>query len=128
MKKKETKEKQFKENVVYVDGPEEAAKANKSRINSQKKKMITLLAVLAIVITVVIVMFLNREYKGYKVVKSSETNYENTAGYVQFSGNLLKYTPDGVSYINSNGDTVWSAGIDMKMPMVVVSGNYAVVL
>lgn len=127
MKKKETKEKQFKENVVYVDGPEEAAKANKSRINSQKKKMITLLAVLAIVITVVTVMFLNREYKGYKVVKSSETNYENTAGYVQFSGNLLKYTPDGVSYINSNGDTVWSAGIDMKMPMVVVSGNYAVV-
>lgn len=127
MKTKKTKEKQLNENVVYVDGPEEAAKANKNRIDSQKRKMIMLAVALIIVIAFVAVIFLNREYKGYKVIKNNETNYENTAGYVQFSGNLLKYTPDGVSYINSNGDTVWSAGIDMKMPMAVVSGSYAVV-
>ncbi len=119
-----------KDNVIYVDGPKEAAEGNKKRKEELKKKNIILLAfvfVAVVIAVVVIYSLINREYKGYKVLDSNETDYENTANYISFSGNLLKYTPDGVSYINSNGDTVWSAGVDMKMPVAVSSGNYAVV-
>lgn len=118
------------DNVVYVNGPEEAKQNNDERIKrSRRNKRIgfALALLLVVILMVVVHSLMNKEYKGYRVVKSSETNYENTANYIQFGGNLLKYTPDGVSYINGNGDTEWAAGIDMKMPVAVVSGNYAVV-
>ena len=122
--------KKDKDNVIYVDGPKEAAEGNKKRKEELKKKNIILVffvIVAAIIAGVIIYSVINREYKGYKVLDSNETDYENTASYISFSGNLLKYTPDGVSYISSNGATVWSAGVDMKMPVAVASGNYAVV-
>lgn len=121
---------QDNDNVVYVNGSEETQEHNK-RVQREilRRKKIVFFAVLivAAVAGIVIYVMLHKEYKGYKVVKSAETNYENTASYVQFAGNLLKYTPDGVSYINANGDTVWSAGINMLMPMAVTSGDYAVI-
>ncbi|MBE5945014.1 MAG: hypothetical protein E7258_08890 [Lachnospiraceae bacterium] len=124
------KKKEEKDNVIYVDGPEEVAEENlkkKREYTSQKKLGIIILFLVMVAVAIWVYYILNREYKGYKVIKTNETNYENTASYIQFSGNLLKYTPDGVSYINANGDTVWVAGIDMKMPVAVASGNYAAV-
>ena len=121
---------QDNDNVVYVNGSEETQEHNKlvQREISRRKKMVFFaVLIVAAVAGIVIYVMLHKEYKGYKVVKSAETNYENTASYVQFAGNLLKYTPDGVSYINANGDTVWSAGINMLMPMAVTSGDYAVI-
>lgn len=121
---------QDNDNVVYVNGSEETQEHNKRvqrEISRRKKIVFFAVLIVAAVAGIVIYIMLHKEYKGYKVVKSAETNYENTASYVQFAGNLLKYTPDGVSYINANGDTVWSAGINMLMPMAVTSGDYAVI-
>ena len=121
---------QDNDNVVYVNGSEETQEHNKRvqrEISRRKKIVFFAVLIVAAVAGIVIYVMLHKEYKGYKVVKSAETNYENTASYVQFAGNLLKYTPDGVSYINANGDTVWSAGINMLMPMAVTSGDYAVI-
>lgn len=119
-----------KDNVIYVNGSDDANERNKQvqQVNTHiKKKILIIVAVTLIVAVIICYAVLHREYKGYKVLKSAETDYENTANYVQFAGNLLKYTPDGVSYINGNGDVVWSAGINMMMPMAVTSGNYAAI-
>lgn len=101
----------------------------KQRLQSfaQKRSSLIFCVVAILVILIVVYAMLHKTYRGYKVLMHNDTNYENTAGYLQFGGNLLKYTPDGVSYINTNGDTVWTAGVDMKMPMAVSSGDYAVV-
>lgn len=126
--KKEVKQ-QDRDNVVYVHGSEKAEQYNNEQAERvrRNKKIIFLLAVLAVVIVFIMVRaMLNRCYKGYRVIESNETYYENTASYIQFAGGLLKYTPDGASYINTNGDVVWSAGVDMMMPIAVTSGNYAV--
>ena len=127
---KDRQKKNKDDNVIYVRGNEEAGENNRLKEKGRKKKnnlFLLLLLFLIIVVTAVITMISNKEYKGYRVLSQTETNYENTASYIQFSNNLLKYTPDGVSYINRNGDTVWSAGINMKMPIAVARGNYAVV-
>lgn len=121
---------QDNDNVVYVNGSEETKEHNKrvQREISRRKKLAFFVVLIVVAVAgIVIYVMLHKEYKGYRVVKSAETDYENTASYVQFAGNLLKYTPDGVSYINANGDTVWSAGINMLMPMAVTSGDYAVI-
>lgn len=119
------------ENVIYLNGSEEAKQRNTiARKNAARKKLffVGVVIVVAIIAVVVVFKLLNREYKGYTVKKRISTSYENTANYEYFDGELLKYTPDGVSYINSNGDTVWSAGINMNMPLVVTSGEYAAIV
>lgn len=118
------------DNVIPMNN-QEATPINKikQRLKSflQNRSTLIVCVVVLIVALAVVYFLLHRTYRGYRVIRHNDTNYENTAGYLQFGGNLLKYTPDGVSYINTNGDTVWTAGVDMKMPMAVSSGDYAVV-
>ena len=129
-KQEKTKKQEQTDNVVYVDAPPEAREHNAKKRKEYVRKRITVflsVIVVAFAAFFVIKALLNREYKGYSVLKTYDTSYENTANYIRFDGNLLKYTPDGISYINSNGETLWSSGVDMKMPMAVANGSYAVV-
>lgn len=119
-----------KDNVIYMESSQETKEANDRRnqlTRSQKKASYVLFVLVAIVAVLVISFLFNKQYKGYKIVDSNITDYENTANYIEFCSGLLKYTPDGVSYIDANGNTVWSAGVDMKQPVAVVSGKYVAI-
>lgn len=123
-------EKTTKDNVINFGGSKEAGERNEElqKQEQSKKRLVGIGVLVCLVIAAVIYMFgRSWEYKGYKVVDCNQTDYANTANYIQFSDNLLKYTPDGVSYINKKGETVWTTGINMKIPVAVSSGDYAVV-
>lgn len=124
------KEEATNEKIIDAGGSEIAGKRNAEQLESEHKKhrawKIGILIVLVFA-AVAYVIGTRWEYKGYKVVESNQTDYSNTASYIRFSDNLLKYTPDGVSYINAKGETVWTTGINMKVPVAVASGDYAVV-
>ena len=70
-----------------------------------------------------------RRYEDYrtaweKQIPASENGF---AGYEPFGSNVLKYTKDGASYINSRGKIVWSISYQMKSPVCYVNGSYAVI-
>ncbi len=118
------------DNIVYVNGPEEAAQNNLrlQKIKATKQKiMIACVVIAGVILLAIFVTSKTKAYKGYRINQSVATNYESTANYINFCDNLLKYTPDGVSYINVKGEIEWVAGIDMKMPVAVSSGTFAVV-
>lgn len=118
------------DNIVYVHGPEEAAQNNLrlQKIKATKQKiMIACVVIAGVILLAIFVTSKTKAYKGYRINQSVATNYESTANYINFCDNLLKYTPDGVSYINVKGEIEWAAGIDMKMPVAVSSGTFAVV-
>jgi hypothetical protein len=118
------------DNVINIKGPKEAEIRNKrmKKMLALRRRLMAGVVVCAVILAIVLGIYIsNREYKGYKVISSADTVYETNAEYKEFGGNLLKYTPDGVSYINANGDTVWTAGCDMKVPIAETNGNYAVV-
>ena len=48
-------------------------------------------------------------------------------GYVDFGSNMIKYTKDGASYIDSRGKTIWVQTYEMKSPIAEVNGSYAVI-
>ncbi len=128
--KREKPRTRTKDNVIYMESSQETKEANDRRdqlTRSQKKASYVLFALVAIVAVLLISFLFNKQYKGYKIVDSNITDYENTANYIEFCSGLLKYTPDGVSYIDANGNTVWSAGVDMKQPVAVVSGKYVAI-
>ena len=98
-------------------------------ISARVKVLIVILVVLiAAVVIVSVRRYINtREYQGYNVVSSVETKGDNIADYIMFSDNVLKVTKDGVAYIDATGNTVWDCSYAMKMPQVVVNGDYAAV-
>ena len=118
-------------NIIQVGGDPQLAEENISRRTKRralKTRLFVVLVVLLLVGGVIYYVYTrNREYLGYKVLSSTDIIYEANAEYTEFGGNLLKYTPEGVSYINANGDVVWTAGADMKVPIASTNGDYAVV-
>ncbi|MBR6402832.1 MAG: hypothetical protein IKS48_05565 [Eubacterium sp.] len=119
------------DNIIYVDSSEELREENYRRaahkMRLRSNVMLTFLVLVVIAGVTSFVYLKMRSFNGYKVIRSSETNFESNAEYLEFGGNLLKYTPDGVSYINEAGDTVWTAGVDLKVPIAATNGDYAVV-
>ena len=51
----------------------------------------------------------------------------SVAGYVSFGSNVIKYTRDGASYIDSRGKTIWVITYEMRDPTASVNGGYAVI-
>lgn len=98
-------------------------------ISARVKVLIVILVILITAVVIVSVRrYINtREYQGYNVVSSVETNGDNIADYIMFSDNVLKVTKDGVAYIDATGNTVWDCSYAMKMPQAVVNGDYAAV-
>jgi hypothetical protein len=122
--------KQNDNNVVYVETSKDAAGriSEQNRLREKRKKTVLIIIVVVFIVACGLLFWQeHRCFRNFRVLESTETNYENTANYVQYAANLLKYTSDGVSYINANGDTVWSAGIDMDKPIAAVCGDYAMV-
>lgn len=44
--------------------------------------------------------------------------------YVDFGANIVKYTKDGATYIDSRGKKVWTQPYEMKSPIASVNGDY----
>lgn len=104
---------------------------NRKRLTKKAKRQ-AVGGIAAGIVILVLAVFLfvqgkTQSYNSVKVVESVKTSYEPNAQYLEFGGNLLKYSPDGVSYINAEGDTVWTAGIDLAVPIAETAGRYAVV-
>ena len=89
--------------------------------------VLIVLLIIGAIVGVVMHQIRTKTYNGYKVISENEMAFDSAANYIVFSDNLLKYSSDGVSYINKSGDIVWTAGINMNMPKAVARGDYAVV-
>ncbi len=66
-------------------------------------------------------------YTSYETIRQIPLNEGSLVGYEDFGSNVLKYTRDGASYINSHGENVWTESYEMKMPIVSVNGDFAAI-
>lgn len=44
--------------------------------------------------------------------------------YIEFGGNMVRYTKDGAAYIDAKGKTIWVQSYEMQSPAAVVNGDY----
>ena len=109
--------------------PEKAR--NKKRIKKKlriairkRKKILRPVAVMLAFIIVGILGFLyiqNRSYHDYKILESSEQEDTVSTQYVNLDGKILRYSPDEVSVVNSNLETVWSENYQIQNPIADVT-------
>ncbi|MCI8506418.1 MAG: hypothetical protein HFI67_09555 [Lachnospiraceae bacterium] len=68
-----------------------------------------------------------RQYTEATVLWEKEMAADASSGYETYGENLLRYTRDGVSYLNRKGEEIWNQAFEMKSPFAAVRGDYAVI-
>lgn len=63
-----------------------------------------------------------RSYHTYKVVQTSEQEDIVSTNYVEMDGNILRYSPDGVSFVSDKMSTLWSETYQMQNPVAMITG------
>lgn len=84
--------------------------------------LFVVVAVIALMIYRLLVSYTDYDVRiSYDRVDSEETQF------LDYKGNQLKYSPDGVFYARYNGDIIWSYSFDMTSPKMAYSDNFIVV-
>ena len=96
------------------------------RFSGKEKKVITV-AVVAAAVCLVFLFVEKRSYHSYKVLATSEQEDVVSTQYIEMDGDILRYSPDGVSVVDSNMNTVWNETYAMQNPIADVNGDRAVV-
>ena len=101
-------------------------KKSRHKRNAVKRTIITAVAVVAAIAAVGFYME-KRSYHNYKIVQSSEQEDVISTSYVEMDGDILRYSPDGVSLVSDKMNTLWSETYQMQNPMADVNGTRAVI-
>ena len=108
------------------------------KVIRRRIRIVLILLALAVIAGLCIYRYsIYHEYTDYQVVWEKDFTVEDTEGvtkgegnfngYVDFADGILKYTKDGVSYLDAQGKVVWNQGYEMKSPIISVNGEFAAV-
>lgn len=91
----------------------------------QNRKVRMILAVVLVVAVVLGIYLYNiyHKYDGYKVKDSIKIDSGESSKYVAFGDFVVRYSGDGISYIDGE-ETVWDEAFEMKAPLIDVCGDY----
>ena len=98
----------------------------KLKEHRRKKRSIILILVLALALLVFFIWnyMKNKTFTSYKTINEVSVAEGSTSEYVSYRDGVIKYSKDGMSYLNSAGETVWNQAYDMKDPVVAVCGDF----
>lgn len=72
-------------------------------------------------------IFDGRTYSGYTVMNSVNCDDGESTRYAAYLDGYIKYSNDGVSYVNDKGVSVWNQTVSMQNPQIKICGEAAVV-
>ncbi len=77
----------------------------------------------AVVIAVIVNVADGITYSSYAVTKSVNCDDSESTKYISYLDGYLKYSNDGVSYVNSKGVSVWNQTVSMQNPQIKTCGD-----
>lgn len=110
-------------------------RSNEYRLEKQKlrKRILLITGAVVAVLFICLVVFLiwnlirTKTYTGYTETASFERADSNSVQYEYYGGNLLKYSRDGASAVNSEGEVLWNGSYEMSTPIVDTCGQYVAI-
>lgn len=103
----------------------------KDKIFKHRMQILTrvLIVIVAIVICFIVVKVYrdNQIYNTYEIVQRLDKVGTNSSNYVNYQGNVLIYSKDGMSAYDRKGNQLWNQTYEMQDPIVKVNGEYVAV-
>lgn len=99
----------------------------------KKKKgigKILFLVAVAVVLVAAILWILyqrNRTFDSFEIIHTSYFEENGIMFYETYLDNVVRYSKDGITYVNAKGEVVWSSAYQMKMPKVCTNKEYVAV-
>ena len=130
---REIKKRQLRRQIVPSPAPqeedsEEIVRKARKRVKLKRLRIFLIIGVILIAAGIGLFQYFRYyQYTSYDVVWEKEMKEGSFVGYMDFGGNVLKYSKDGASYIDNQGKEIWVQSFEMKSPTACVSGNYAAV-
>lgn len=105
---------------------EEQEQFEKARKKRWKKTALIAAVVVALAIGVYLLINL-QTYTSARALDTYTVSGASGSAYEQFADGVLKYSRDGISYLNQHGEEMWNQPYQMKNPVVDVNGSSAAV-
>lgn len=100
----------------------------KNKKKSLVKWILIILSMFLFVGIGVYIFLTHTTYDKVRVLNTTALEHENGEKYVEFSGDILKYSKDRVSLLNKKGKERWNFSYQMQNPVVSVNEKAAVII
>lgn len=102
--------------------------SRKKRIKRIRRIVILILALALIAAGAIYVYRLyNKSYKSYEVINTMDNAVGNEAKYMRYGTSVIKYSKDGASAIDKDGNLLWNGSYEMNKPIIDTCGDYVVI-
>lgn len=109
------------------DGLEDPLLNGKERRMKRRKRTAVRLGISVVVVVGIYLFITLQTYTKVRISDSFAVGEASSGSYVEFESGLLKYSRDGVSYLNQKGEEEWNQSYQIKKPTVVVGNSAALV-
>lgn len=89
--------------------------------------IISLLIISALAIMFIIYQLNNINYSDFKVMESIERSDNTSTYYTNYNGGILRYSKDGATFMNLQGESIWNSTYGMNAPISDVCDEYVVI-
>jgi len=106
-----------------------AAKEKLKQIGTISRFRIIMYVGLALLCIILVVGIIGKRtfYDSYTVVNVIENKDNISENYQVIGDNLIKYSRNGASYSNKNGETLWNQAFEMQEPRAAAGGDYVAI-
>ena len=115
---------EIREENDILDELEEKIRHHKKRY---LQKVGIIVAAIVLALTGGIMYVTHQTYTKVQVVNTYSDEVEDGEQYAEFAGGILKYTRDGVAFVNNKGKEKWNAAYQMQTPIISVKGDSAAI-
>ena len=110
------------------DQPKTEEQEQFEKARKKRWKKTALIAAVVVALTVGVYLLINLQtYTSARALDTYTVSGASGSAYEQFADGVLKYSRDGISYLNQHGEEMWNQPYQMKNPVVDVNGSSAAV-
>lgn len=113
-----------KEEIILLQSEDPPLKKGKKGLG---KVLILLVATVLLLGAIFFVLYQrNRTFDSFEIVNTYYFEETGVMSYETYLDSVVRYSKDGITYVNAKGEVVWSSAYQMKMPKVCVNKEYVV--
>lgn len=110
------------------DQPKTEEQEQFEKARKKRWKKTALIAAVVVALAVGVYLLINLQtYTSARAIDTYTVSGASGSAYEQFADGVLKYSRDGISYLNQHGEEMWNQPYQMKNPVVDVNGSSAAV-